>query len=48
MRIKFYELVFVFHEVKDVAAATDEKDLHDGVIEGYPFVKEVEVSRHEY
>jgi len=40
--------VLVLHQEKDVATATDEEDLHEGVVEGYPSIKDVKVARHEY
>jgi hypothetical protein len=40
--------VLDFHEVQDVAAAADEEQLHEGVVEGDPFSKdEVKVSCYE-
>ena len=35
------------HEVEDVAAAGNEEDLHNGVVEGDVAGEQVEVARHE-
>ena len=39
--------VLDFHEVEDVAAATNEEQLHDEVIQRDPFPEQVEVARDE-
>jgi hypothetical protein len=43
----FARLVFVLHKEEDVATAADEKDLHDGVVEGHPSIEEVNIARHK-
>jgi len=39
--------VFVFHEVEDVDAAANEKELHNGVVHRHEAEEEVEVTRDE-
>ena len=42
------DLEFHVHEIDSASGATDEEDLHDGVVEGDEAGEEVQVPRHEH